>query len=385
MPKVVRIIARLNVGGPAIHTILLAQRLRPAYDTVLVSGLETAAEGDMLGLAERLGVPVVRIPELGREINLAGDAMALLKLRALIRRERPDIVHTHTAKAGLLGRLAARWCRVPVVVHTFHGHVFRGYFGPRQTRLFLAMERALALMTDRILTVNQQQRGELIGYRIASPAKILAMRLGLDLEPLATSSASGAAVRAKWRIPPEAPLVGIVARLVPVKGHELFLDAAAEIQRHRPDIHFAVIGDGERRAELEAYAKAHGARVIFTGWETDLPEVYAALDAVCLTSLNEGSPVALIEALTAGKPVVSTAAGGVVDLIQDGETGLLVRERNAGDFAAALLRVLDSPREAQAMGSRGRAAVYPAYDIGRLAADMDALYRDLLSRKRTAG
>ncbi len=171
MPKIIRIIARLNVGGPAQHVIYLADRLRPEYETVLVSGVESAAEGNMLELADRLGVNVVRIPELGREINLGGDLIALLKLIRLIRRERPDIVHTHTAKAGMLGRIAAWLCRVPVVVHTFHGHVFTGYFSPRKAQAFLVMERLLARICDSILTVTDEQREELIGFGIASARK----------------------------------------------------------------------------------------------------------------------------------------------------------------------------------------------------------------------
>ncbi len=379
-PKVVRIIARLNVGGPARHTILLAHGLEPEYETVLVSGLETAAEGNMLFLADRLGVPVVRIAELGREINLVGDIIALARLCALIRREKPDIVHTHTAKAGLVGRLAAWLCGVPVIVHTFHGNVFSGYFGPGKTWLFLQLERLLAHITDRVVTVNEEQRAELIAYRIAPPEKILAIRLGLELSELANNTTPAALMRDKWGISLESPVIGIVARLVAIKGHELFLDAAAEVQRRRPDVSVVVIGPGERREELETHSHGIGARVVFTGFESDLPAVFAALDVVCLTSFNEGSPVALIEALTAGKPVVSTAAGGVVDLITHEETGLLLHNRDAKDFANAVLRLLESPDEAHAMALRGKASVYPEYDISRLLADIRALYAELLAK-----
>jgi glycosyltransferase involved in cell wall biosynthesis len=381
VPKVVRVIARLNVGGPAIHVILLADRLRPAYETVLVSGIETPREGNMLPLARRLGVDVVRVAELGREINVLGDLVALLKLIRLIAREKPEIVHTHTAKAGLVGRLAAWLCRTPVVVHTFHGHVFRGYFGPVKTGLFLTLERLLARLTDQVLTVNDQQRSELIAFGVAPSNKIRAMLLGLDLGELASGQGDAEAMRRTWGVPPEAPLVGIVARLVPVKGHELFLDAAADLHARRPDARFVVVGDGERRAELEAYAAALGVPVVFAGWESDLPAVYAALDVVCLTSLNEGSPVALIEAMAAGKPVVSTPAGGVVDLIQDGENGVIVGERDAAQFSRAIQRLLEDRDLAAALGARGRASVYPRYDVSRLAADISALYGELLARR----
>jgi glycosyltransferase involved in cell wall biosynthesis len=371
----------LNVGGPAIHVILLSHHLRPDYATVLVSGLEAEREGDMLPLARRLDVDVVRMPRLGREINLVGDAMSVIKLARLIAREKPDIVHTHTAKAGFVGRLAARLCGVPIVVHTFHGHVFRGYFGPLTSRAFVSLERLLARATDLVLTVNEQQRQELIGYRIAPPDKIRAVLLGLELGPLATAGADPSLMRRKWGLPLEAPVVGIVARLVPVKGHELFLDAAAELLRRRPDARFVVVGDGERRAELEAYAARAGVPAIFAGWESDLPAVYAALDVVCLTSLNEGSPVALIEALAAGKPVVSTTAGGVVDLIRHEDNGLLVAERDPRAYSQAIRRLLDDPPRAAAMGARGRESVYPRYDVRRLADDMRGIYAALLASR----
>jgi glycosyltransferase involved in cell wall biosynthesis len=343
--------------------------------------VEAEREGNMLPLARRLGVGVTFIPELGREINARGDVMALLKLVRLLWRERPLIVHTHTAKAGFLGRLAAWLCGVPLIVHTFHGHVFRGYFGRRKTALFLTLERLLARITDQVLTVNEQQREELLGYRVAPADKIQALHLGLDLEELATRPGDPALMRAKWGVPLEAPLVGIVARLVAIKGHELFLDAAALMHRRRPEVRFVLVGDGERRRELEKYARRAGVAAVFAGWESDLRSVYAALDAVCLTSHNEGSPVALIEALAAGKPVISTAVGGVVDLIEDGVNGLLVRDRSPAAFASCIDWVLDEPAEAQAMGQRGRASVYPEYDVSRLVRDVEALYERLLTKK----
>lgn len=372
------------MGGPAIHVLLLAHHLRPEYGTVLVSGLEAEREGNMLPLAERLGVDVVRMPELGREINFFGDLISVFKLVWLIARERPDIVHTHTAKAGFVGRIAARLCRVPVVVHTFHGHVFHGYFGPLKSRAFVYLERLLARLTDAILTVNEQQRQELIAYRVAPPAKIQSVLLGLELRELASGAADPSVLRRKWGVPLEVPLAGIVARLVPVKGHELFLDAAAELHHSRPDARFVLVGDGERRAELEAYAATLGVPVVFAGWETDLKAVYAALDVVCLTSFNEGSPLALIEAMATGKPVVSTAAGGVVDLITDEENGLLVLDRDPEAFSQAIQRLLDDPSFAATIGQRGRASVYPLYDVSRLVADIRVVYAELLVNKGRA-
>lgn len=372
------------MGGPALHVILLTHHLRPDYDTVLVSGLEAEREGDMLHLAQQLEVNVVRVPELGREINLLGDLVSVAKLVQLIFREKPVIVHTHTAKAGFVGRLAARLCRVPIVVHTFHGHVFQGYFGPLKSRLFVYLERFLARLSDLILTVNEQQRRELISYGIAPPEKIRAVLLGLLLGELVGDGSDPSAMRAEWGVPLDAPLVGIVARLVPIKGHELFLEAAAALHRRRPDVRFVVVGDGERRAELESYAARLGVPVVFAGWQMDQRAVYAALDVVCLTSLNEGSPLTLIEAMTAGLPVVSTPAGGVVDLIRHDDNGLLVAERDPQAFSAAIQRLLDDPGLARALGQRGRESVYPRYDVSRLVGDIRDIYAELLARKDLA-
>ena len=372
------------MGGPALHVILLTHHLRPDYETVLVSGLEAEREGNMLPLAKHLDVSVVRMPELSREISPFADVVSVLKLARLIAREKPDIVHTHTVKAGFVGRLAARLCGVPIIIHTFHGHVFHGYFGRLKSRAFVYLERLLARLSDLIVTVNEQQRRELIDYGIAPPDKIRTVLLGLELRELANDGADPAIMRRKWGVPLEAPLVGIVARLVPVKGHELFLDAAAELHRSRPDASFVLMGDGERRVEIEAYAAKLDAPVVFAGWETDQRAVYAALDVVCLTSLNEGSPLTLIEAMTAGKPVVSTAAGGVVDLIHHEDNGLLVRERDPRAFSQAIQRLLDDPSLAAAIGKRGRESVYPLYDVSRLVRDIRAIYAELLVQKGRA-
>ncbi len=382
MPKVVRIITRLNVGGPAIHTLLLTDRLRPRYATLLVSGREAATEGNMLDLADKLGVRVTRVPEMGREVSPLSDLLALFTLVRIIRRERPDIVHTHTAKAGFIGRVAARLCGVPVIVHTFHGNVFHGYFRPAVARFFLLLERLLARITDQIVTVAEQQRQELASLGVAPTSRISVIPLGLDLTGFATDVADPGAMRRKWGLPPDIPLVGIIARLVPVKGHDLFLDTAALIHKSHPEARFVVIGDGELRQELEVQVRERALPVVFAGWETDLRAVYAALDIVCLTSHNEGSPVALIEALSARKAIVSTAVGGVPDLIVDGETGLLVDERDPACFARAVARLLDDQEFARMLGGRGQKSVMQKYDAARLAEDIDRLYRELLARRR---
>ncbi|MBX5492925.1 MAG: glycosyltransferase [Chloroflexi bacterium] len=383
--RVVRIITRLNIGGPAIHTLLLTARLdRGRFQPLLVTGATTADEGDMLPLAAQLGVRPYFVPELGRVVRPGQDLLALARLVRLLRRLRPTIVHTHLAKAGALGRLAARLAGVPVVIHTYHGHVFHSYFSPLRTRAVLAAEHFLAGLTDCLVTVGERQRRELAAYGFR-PQQLVAIPLGLDLERFLAPTPRGA-LRRELGVPADAPLVGIVARLVPIKAHDDFLRAAALLHRERPDAHFAIVGDGERRPALEGLAAELGLAgcVHFVGWRRDLPAVYADLDVVCLTSLNEGSPVALIEAMAAARAVVATAVGGVPEVVQDGASGLLVPPRDPGALASAVGRLLAEPGHAAMLGRAARAAVYPRYSAQRLVQDIEALYTRLLAQREVA-
>jgi len=386
--KVVRIIARLNIGGPAIHTVLLTAGLDPArFQSLLVCGVVGPSEGDMLDFATARGVSPVIVPALGREIHLEQDGQAFLQLFKLFRRERPQVVHTHTAKAGLVGRLAARLAGVPVVVHTFHGHVFHGYFGPLKTRFFIFLERFLARLSDGIVTVSQGQRRELAAYSIAPLDKIRVVPLGFDLTPFLTATAEdGADWRRRVGLPEDALLVGIVGRLTGVKNHRLFLEMARRVALAVPDVWFVVVGDGELRVELEARAQELGLaeRVRFTGWVRQMASVYAALDVVALTSLNEGTPVTLIEGLAAGRPVVSTAVGGVPDIVADGETGLLVPTGDADALAEAVVGLLRDPARRRVMGQAGRESVRGRFAVERLIGDVERLYAELLSAKGLA-
>ena len=379
--KIVRIITRLNIGGPAIHAILLTRALQDdRFSSVLVSGYTAPSEGDMLDLAETKGVAPVMVPGLGREISPGSDLVVLWRLYRLLSRERPTIVHTHMAKAGTVGRLAARLARVPIVVHTYHGHVFHSYFGPAKTRLFVQIERSLSRITDLILTVGEKQRREILGYGIGTPTKLRVVPLGLELEPFRDADGYRGELRKELGLEVGRPLVGIVGRLVPIKGHGDFLRAARLVLDRMPDVKFLIVGDGELRAQLERQVDGLGIRdsVLFLGWRRDLPRVYADLDLIALSSLNEGSPVALIEAMAAGKPVVATNVGGVCDVVADGRDGLLVPPRDPQALAGAVCRLLSVRGGLDVMGSLGRASVYPKYSVGRLVADIGAVYSDLL-------
>jgi glycosyltransferase involved in cell wall biosynthesis len=383
--RVMRVIARLNIGGPAIHTILLTAGLDPArFESTLVTGVEAACEGNMLDLAAQKGVQPLVIPELGREINPMKDWVTLFKLYRLFRDRRPHIVHSHTAKAGTVGRMAARLAGVPVVVHTFHGHVFHDYFGPLQTRVFIGIERFLASLSDRIVAVSEGQRRELAEYGVASLDKIAVVPLGFELDALLNCEPLRGQLRRELGIPDGMALVGIVARLTAIKNHRLFLDAARLIVEAGQEAMFLVAGDGELRAELEAYVAELrlAERVIFTGWRRDLPRIYADLDVVALSSLNEGTPVSLIEAMAAAKPVVATRVGGVSDVILDKESGYLVQSKDAEGLARGILDLLQAPDRAREMGLAGRAAVHPKYASETMLANIEKLYLELLRELR---
>jgi glycosyltransferase involved in cell wall biosynthesis len=381
--RVLRAITRLNIGGPAIHAILLTEALDDgvAFQSRLVAGTTAAHEGDMLDLAAAHSVTPTMLPALGREISPADDLVALAKMVRLVRQFRPDVVHTHMAKAGTVGRLAARLCGVPLIVHTYHGHVFHGYFGPTKTRVFVAIERALGLATDRIIVLGEGQREEIASYGVAPASKLEPIRLGLELGQFLAAEAARGELRRELGLDADTPLVGIVARLVPIKAHEVFFEAAREVLRHEPRTRFLVIGDGERRAELEALVREIGIAdsVAFIGWRRDMRRVYADLDVVALTSRNEGSPVALIEAMASARPVVSTAVGGVPEVVVDGVTGLTVPSGNVPAVADAIVRLFHDRDLGEQLGAAGRRHVYPRYDSSRLVNDVRNLYLRELS------
>ena len=378
--RVLRVIARLNVGGPALHATLLTQRLDPTrYESTLVAGSEEPYEGSYLQLRGLEVSNLIRLRALGREIRGVRDLGALLELIGIIRRVRPDIVHTHTAKAGTLGRLAAWWCGVPAIVHTYHGHVFKGYFSSTRSRAFVAIERWLARRTDRLVAVSDVVRNELLELGIGVTAQYAVVPLGLELDRFVNAERSRGQLRAELGIPADVPLVGIVARLVPIKAHEVFLRAAAILAAREAGARFLIVGDGERRAELEALSTNLGLdrSVEFLGWRSDLDRVYADLDLVVLCSRNEGLPVALIEAQAAGRPVVATGVGGVPDLVVSGDTGLLVPPDDPDALARAIQSLLDDVEMRDRLGRAGRRRVVPAYNAERLLEDIDLLYREL--------
>lgn len=379
--RVMRIIARMNIGGPATHVTLLNEGLtRLGYECLLVTGMETAREGTLKDEIAARNLSMEIIPSLGREISLNQDLVTLLKLYQLMRQWQPDIVHTHTAKAGFIGRIAARLAGVPLVVHTFHGHVFHGYFNPIKTRFFIELEKFCAKLSDHIITISDRLKTEILEFGITYPEHIQIIPLGLELNRLNTVCQSKL-FHQEFGLTPDIKLVGAVGRMVPIKNLHLFLDAAAIAHQQNPLIRFVLVGDGELRTELENYAEKLNISqvVIFAGWRRDLAQVYADLNAVVISSNNEGTPASLIEAMAAGCPVISTAVGGVPDFVKNGETGRLVPPRDPVALAAAMLNLFAEPQKTEQMAQKAKNMVLKQYNSERLVADIDSLYQSLIN------
>jgi len=384
---VLRVIARLNVGGPAIQAVALTDRLRPrGYETTLLRGRLSAREGSMDYLAEEAGVEPVMVPGLRRELGPA-DLRALWHVARWMRRLRPDVVHSHTAKAGALARLAV-WLTPglgrPVVVHTFHGHVLEGEFSPRTSRVLAFVERLLARQATRLIAVSDEVKDDLVRLGVAPPGKVEVVRLGFDLVPFIVEGeerpARRAATRQRLGIPDDARVVTVVARVVKVKRIDRFLAVAQRVAAEHPHAWFVVAGDGDLRPELERSpaATALGDRLIWAGFERDIPNLCFASDVMVLTSDNEGTPVCLIEASAAGLPVVGTRVGGMETVVRDGLTGAVV-DRDPRRIAEAVTRYLDDLELARRHGRAGRDHVLATFTIERLVDDVDRLYRRLLA------
>jgi glycosyltransferase involved in cell wall biosynthesis len=369
----------MNIGGPARQALLLTKGLGAEFPTVLAAGRPTAVEGELVDP----DVPVRPVP-LVRPVSPPTDLRCLLAVRQLMYESRPQLVHTHMAKAGAIGRLAAVMSysssQRPRLVHTFHGHVLKGYFAGPQQRAFLQLERLLARRTDVLVAVSGEVRDELLALGVGRAAQYHVVPLGFDLGPLlavGTPDGPPGRLRSALGLPPGVPLVGTVGRLVPVKDHATLFTALAAV----PGAHLAVLGDGELRTTLESLAHELGIadRTHFTGWWTDVPSALADLDLVVLSSRNEGTPVALIEALAASRPVVATDVGGVRSVVQDGETGWLTPAGDAPALARLVERALAEPVLAAGLAREGRLRVAERFGRARMLADHHALYRELLS------
>lgn len=401
--RTLQIIDRLNVGGPTKYVTWLAAGLDPEeFETLLITGTIPPGEGDMSWFAREAGVTPVIIPEMSRELS-PKDLLVLWKLVVMMFRYQPDIIHTHKAKAGAVGRTAALIYRLVTgkrchVVHIYHGHIFHSYYGRLKTALFLAIERWLGrLATDRILTISAQQREEIGGvFRVGHPDQHQVIPYGLDF-----STTSGPTLHEVLGITDRSiPLVGLVGRLCEVKNHEMFIEAAAILRKRQIPVRFVILGDGHLREGLEAQVRAKGLTetVLFTGFRDDVMNLYSDLTLVAITSLNEGTPFTLIEGMNFGVPAVATAVGGVVDLMGDPypcqsslsperaisgvelrSHGALVRSRDSESFANAVQTLLQDAALRKGMGDRARQYIHQHFSRERFISDIAALYRQMVA------
>jgi glycosyltransferase involved in cell wall biosynthesis len=399
MYKILRIHNRLIVGGPSHNVTLLTAYLSPEFETKLLVGKKDPAEKDATYIADQLGLVPVEIKEMRRSILPFYDIIAYFRIKKIIKEYKPDIVHTHASKSGAIGRLAARSCKVPLIVHTFHGHVFHSYFSPFMSALIVRFERFFARRTDAIIAISDSQKQELTAvYKIAPPEKVFTVPLGFNLDKYCVDQDKKKIIfQNKYGFENDEVIVGIIGRLVPVKNHEMFLEMAAIVKSTtQKNVRFAIIGDGESRAGIEKKAGELGLSysyfitnpkektdVLVTSWETEIDQALAGLDIVVLTSQNEGTPVSLIEAQSAYIPVVSTNVGGVEDIVIHGETGFITEVNEVQLFAEYVVQLIEDKSLRDKMGKSGYDNVVKRYSKKRLINDMRNLYLSFLEKKKT--
>jgi glycosyltransferase involved in cell wall biosynthesis len=378
--NIVHAIARLNVGGAALSVVeLAAEQRRRGHDVLVVAGTIPPGEASMEHVAVELDVPYLRLPALTRELSPRNDLAAVRALHRLLRTRRPDVLHTHTSKAGTTGRVAALLApRVPRgLVHTFHGHVLSGYFDPRRERVFRLIERGLAHVTDRIVAVSDQVRDDLLRFGIAPASRITVVQYGFDLDArVGDAPAHRAEKRMQIGAADDTFVVGWAGRLAEIKRPLDLVRTIAEI----PDAKLVLAGDGDLRGALEALAAQLGVadRVQILGYVEDMGAWYGAFDAFLLTSANEGAPVVAIEALAAGVPVVATDAGGTRNVVDDGETGYLAPIGGVNLLVSRLSQLRDDPEHRAELGARGAARMRERFSTARMTDEIDAVYAQTL-------
>ena len=386
--KVIHVITRFDKGGSSENTFLTVQGLdKEKYEVILIRGLseescmgteEAAAVERNLTEAEKRGVKVVTIPELVRSIHPLNDLKALFGLIRIFRNEKPHIVHTHTSKAGILGRWAAFFANITIIVHTPHGHVFWGYFNKWKTACYILLERLTASITDKIITLTEQEKKDHLRFRIAPDEKFTVIHSGVDLTAFSDARINAPAMREMLGIPPEAFVVGTAGRLTPIKGQRYLLEAAAVISARKPDLFFVFLGDGELAPELGKMATSLGIKnSMFVGWRQDVPEVMSTFDIFVLPSLNEGMGKVLVEAMALGKPIVASDVGGIPDLVIHNHNGLLVPPADVEGLVNSINLLLHDPIKRKEMGDRGK-VIAADYSAEAMIQKIDRLYDEAI-------
>ncbi len=382
--KIIRLQSRICIGGPAIHMEMLARFLPvDKYETILVGGMVEEHERDKSGDFREKNIQIIVLDRMKREVGIWSDLKSLIQFYRILRREHPEIVCTHTAKAGAIGRIAAFFARVPVIVHTFHGHVFHNYFGKIKTRIFILIERALALISDQVITISPEQYRDITEtYRIAPPAKVSMIRLGLDLEPLRNLQHSDA-LRRSLNLPDGSILMGFIGRLVPIKNLGMALRVLERLLQESQVYHLCIAGDGPEKEQWQRYSEENGlaGHVHFLGWVEHITEILSGIDILILTSRNEGTPIAVIEAMASRVPVVATAVGGVPDLIQHEHTGFTVPSEDVEAMVRYITRVAKESDSLDNLKAAAAEEIYAKYEYHHLVREIDQLYSRLCFEK----
>ena len=386
--KILRIINRFNLGGPTYNVTYLTAYLPEYFNTKLVGGSAEGSEGDALFIPEQHGLKPEIIPDLQREINLSKDRKAYQNIKKIIQEFQPDIVHTHASKAGAIGRLAAYSEKVPVIVHTFHGHVFHSYFGALKTKFYKTVERYLAKKTTAIIAISKKQKDELVRiHQIAPEHKVQVVNLGFDLDRFQEDrSAKNNHFSQTYNVASDAICIGIIGRLTAIKNHRFFFEVVRKVfAETSKKLHIFIIGDGELKQDLEAISKDikgdfPSQNITFTSWIKDVSVPLARLDIVCLTSLNEGTPVSLIEAQASNVAVISTKVGGVEDIIDDHKTGIIVDVLDTNRYAESLLSMIEDSDKLAKMKANGWEFVREKFHFKTLCFNIEQLYLKLLNQ-----
>ncbi len=397
VPRVLILINRLNLGGPAFHVATLTKYLSPEFEMLLVAGTKDDSEESSDYIVKNMGLNFVSLPEMHRSINPFKDYRSYRALRKMIREFKPDIVHTHAAKAGAIGRIAALHEKVPVILHTFHGHVFHSYFSPIKTKIFLAIERYLAKRTSGIIAISERQKKDLTWkYKVCHPSKMNMIPLGFDLRSFRENIPEKRELfRKKYLLEDDEIAIGIIGRLVPVKNHPLFMASAARVlTQTKKKVRFFIIGDGESRELLYREAEAldlnytnfktkpEKADLTFCSWIKDVDVAISGLDIVALSSHNEGTPVSLIEAQAGDKAVISTNVGGIENVVIKNETALLVDSNDYIDYSQQLLRLIEDDDLRHRLGSNGWEFVREKFHFTRMIKEVSLLYKQLLTKRK---
>ncbi|MEY4603251.1 MAG: hypothetical protein RIT43_543 [Bacteroidota bacterium] len=384
--RILRIINRFNLGGPTYNAVFLTRYLSDEFETLLVGGMPEEGEIDSLHILQEYGVEPVLLREMKRTPGFLSDRAAYRELKRIIREFDPQIVHTHASKAGALGRRAAFKMKVPVVIHTFHGHVFHSYFGKIKTFLYKSIERSLAKRSSGIIAISELQKRELSDdHKICSKEHIQVVPLGFDLLRFKESREKYRSLaRAEFDISDHTVAVALIGRVVPVKNHQMFLDVVEQVSRKIDvPVKFFIVGDGTEKKALEERIEKmklpRHVQIIMTSWILDIAKFNAGMDVICLTSLNEGTPVSLIEAQASGIPVVATDVGGVRDVVNDGKTGFVVPSLDVGKFSEKLLFLLQNKKTREEMSQNGWTFVEDKFHYTRLVKNMETYYKKLLA------